>query len=338
MDREEEGIPPVPLAARPQQPRAQQRSMDPEERDRITRPREVFERESRVAIIARVQDLALPAGTRLRVQGHASDGVYERWQRRTFGANAHFIDFGAAGGGVQQVALKGLSRSQWSVVGAVVGGRWSGAEKIGGEMERAEAVVEPDGSTTGCITVHVQQLTGSKHTFEIPPDTSMGDFKRTLHQEHDGPTPDGMKLLRSNVDGTPGDPFDEDEEQSVADAGMVDGAMVHMTMQDDVAGKARREARVQRARDRARKLAAKPAGLVRQVSASRPARQIRQAAPGSFCDSDECVERGPRYCCRCCCFGLFILSGFIWFPWLICMYVPVCRCLSWRVCVRCIEY
>jgi hypothetical protein len=46
--------------------------------------------------------------------------VYVRWERRTFGANAHFIDFGGEGGGLQQVALKGLSRSQWSVLPPLV--------------------------------------------------------------------------------------------------------------------------------------------------------------------------------------------------------------------------
>ena len=46
--------------------------------------------------------------------------MYERWERRTFGANAHFIDFGAEGGGVQQVALKGMSPSQLSVLPPLV--------------------------------------------------------------------------------------------------------------------------------------------------------------------------------------------------------------------------
>jgi hypothetical protein len=82
--------------------------------------REAQQERERLARIAIEQDLALPAGTRLRVQDHASDGVYQRWERRTFGANAHFIDFGAEGGGVQQVALKGLTRSLgfdlWSVL------------------------------------------------------------------------------------------------------------------------------------------------------------------------------------------------------------------------------
>eukprot|EP01046_Picozoa_sp_COSAG06_P046776 COSAG06_NODE_6681_length_2827_cov_15.522536_1_plen_351_part_10 len=70
---------------------------------------------------AALQDTALPAGTRLRVEG-LGDGVYERWERKTFGANAHFIDFGDGEfsyihgwglNGVQQVALRGLAPSQW---------------------------------------------------------------------------------------------------------------------------------------------------------------------------------------------------------------------------------
>ena len=65
-----------------------------------------------IARVAGLQDAALPAGTRLRVEG-LGDGVYERWERKTFGANAHFLDFGA---GVQQVALRGLAPSQWWVL------------------------------------------------------------------------------------------------------------------------------------------------------------------------------------------------------------------------------
>eukprot|EP01046_Picozoa_sp_COSAG06_P054732 COSAG06_NODE_9840_length_1806_cov_1.974810_1_plen_505_part_10 len=64
------------------------------------------------------QDLALPAGARLHVQGHDGDGVYVRWERRSFGANAHFVDFG--GEGAQQVVLKGLSPSQLSVLPPLV--------------------------------------------------------------------------------------------------------------------------------------------------------------------------------------------------------------------------
>jgi hypothetical protein len=65
-----------------------------------------------IAQHAALQDTALPAGTRLRVEG-LGDGVYERWERKTFGANAHFLDFG---GGAQQVALRSLAPSQWSVL------------------------------------------------------------------------------------------------------------------------------------------------------------------------------------------------------------------------------
>jgi hypothetical protein len=67
-----------------------------------------------IAQHAALQDTALPAGTRLRVEG-LGDGVYERWERKTFGANAHFLDFGVWGG-VQQVALRSLAPWQWSVL------------------------------------------------------------------------------------------------------------------------------------------------------------------------------------------------------------------------------
>ena len=63
-------------------------------------------------VLGALQDTALPAGTRLRVEG-LGDGVYERWERKTFGANVHFVDFGD---GAQQVALRGLAPSQWSVL------------------------------------------------------------------------------------------------------------------------------------------------------------------------------------------------------------------------------
>eukprot|EP01044_Picomonas_judraskeda_P042341 COSAG03_NODE_21747_length_300_cov_0.587065_1_plen_75_part_01 len=65
-----------------------------------------------IAMPAAQQDAALPAGTRLRVEG-LGDGVYKRWERKTFGANAHFLDFGD---GAQQVALRGLAPSQWWVL------------------------------------------------------------------------------------------------------------------------------------------------------------------------------------------------------------------------------
>jgi hypothetical protein len=88
---------------------------------------------------AAMQDAALPAGTRLHVEG-LGDGVYERWERKTFGANAHFLDFGA--GGVQQVALRGLAPSQWWVLpplaAPVVTVR--ALEVTGGEVVEVEGV------------------------------------------------------------------------------------------------------------------------------------------------------------------------------------------------------
>jgi hypothetical protein len=100
------------------------------------------------------------------------------------------------------------------------------------------------------ITVYVQQLTGAKHKVTIIHNQSspvlVGELKRTINTRHGGPTPDGMKLLRNNVDGTPGDAFDEDDTQSLAGAGILDGATVHMTVQDEAAGKARRQAREER--------------------------------------------------------------------------------------------
>eukprot|EP01046_Picozoa_sp_COSAG06_P010644 COSAG06_NODE_584_length_14005_cov_23.423486_15_plen_307_part_00 len=99
--------------------REAQREREREEREaqqERERERQAQREWENLARIASQQDLALPTGTRLRVHGHASDGVYVRWECRTSSATccappptyAHFIDFG---GGAQQVALKGLS---WS--------------------------------------------------------------------------------------------------------------------------------------------------------------------------------------------------------------------------------
>eukprot|EP01046_Picozoa_sp_COSAG06_P030999 COSAG06_NODE_2985_length_5985_cov_81.901121_1_plen_451_part_00 len=92
---------------RPEREAQQKREREAQqERERVAQEaKRERERLAPLARSTREQDLGLPAGTRLRVQGHVSDGIYERWERRTFGANAHFIDFGD---GVQQVALKGL--------------------------------------------------------------------------------------------------------------------------------------------------------------------------------------------------------------------------------------
>eukprot|EP01045_Picozoa_sp_COSAG04_P003669 COSAG04_NODE_151_length_22485_cov_15.968552_11_plen_531_part_00 len=59
-------------------------------------------------------DEAMPAGTRVRVAKHG-DGVYERFERSTFGANDHFIRFPS---GLQKVELRKLKPHQWSVLPA----------------------------------------------------------------------------------------------------------------------------------------------------------------------------------------------------------------------------
>ena len=57
-------------------------------------------------------DEALAAGTRLRVSPHG-EGVYERFERSTFGANDHYIRFDS--GGTKKVALKNLQPQDWAV-------------------------------------------------------------------------------------------------------------------------------------------------------------------------------------------------------------------------------
>jgi hypothetical protein len=57
-------------------------------------------------------DQAILPGTRLRV-GQLGEGVYERFEKRTFGANDHHIRFAS---GVEKVELKKLQPAQWSIV------------------------------------------------------------------------------------------------------------------------------------------------------------------------------------------------------------------------------
>lgn len=58
-------------------------------------------------------DMALTAGTRLRVYPHG-EGVYERFERNRFGVNNHYIRFDT--GGTQKVALKKLRPQEWAVL------------------------------------------------------------------------------------------------------------------------------------------------------------------------------------------------------------------------------
>ena len=59
-------------------------------------------------------DAALPPGTRLRVDPHG-DGTYTRFEKKTFGANAHFVRFDGTEA-EQPVQLKGLAPAAWSVL------------------------------------------------------------------------------------------------------------------------------------------------------------------------------------------------------------------------------
>jgi hypothetical protein len=74
-------------------------------------------------------DEALAAGTRLRVSPHG-EGVYERFERSTFGANDHYIRFDS--GGTKKVALKNLQPQDWAVLAVPVEQRQAVSDSAGG--------------------------------------------------------------------------------------------------------------------------------------------------------------------------------------------------------------
>eukprot|EP01046_Picozoa_sp_COSAG06_P025912 COSAG06_NODE_2201_length_7352_cov_18.385771_8_plen_420_part_00 len=172
--------------------------------------REAQQERERLARIAIEQDLALPAGTRLRVQDHASDGVYQRWERRTFGANAHFIDFGAEGGGVQQVALKGLTRSLgfdlWSVLPPLA------------------ALV---------VTVRALEMTGGEavEIKDVSLDWSVSRLNATI-AERRGVSADLQRLVV-------GDTALDDADALLSLCGVCEGTLVHVVAQAEGAAAAR---------------------------------------------------------------------------------------------------
>jgi hypothetical protein len=135
------------------------------------------------------------------------------------------------------------------------------------------------------ITVYVQQLTGTQYTVDMGRSgaaavVTLGDFKRIINEKHGGPTPDGMKLLRNNMDGTPGDAFDEAfDEGDLEDIGIMHGATVHMTVQDEAECRARREAREAEAAEarRVEEAAAAEAQRVEEAAAAE-ARRVEEAA------------------------------------------------------------
>ena len=59
-------------------------------------------------------DEALIVGTRLRVLPHG-EGVYERFERSTFGANSHYIRFEDSDR-VEKIELKKLKKHEWAVL------------------------------------------------------------------------------------------------------------------------------------------------------------------------------------------------------------------------------
>eukprot|EP01044_Picomonas_judraskeda_P012922 COSAG03_NODE_1903_length_3376_cov_1.008239_2_plen_375_part_00 len=155
-----------------------------------------------IAQHAALQDLALPAGTRLRVEG-LGDGVYKRWERKTFGANVHFLDFGD---GAQHVALRGLAPSQWSVLAAPV------------------------------VTVRALEVTGGEavEVEGVSLDWSVSQLNAAI-AERRGRAAELQRLVL-------GDVALDDEDALLSSCGVVDGTEVHALPQEAGAAAARRAA------------------------------------------------------------------------------------------------
>jgi hypothetical protein len=156
---------------------------------------------------AALQDLALPAGTRLRVEGFG-DGVYERWERKTFGANAHFVHFG---GGVQQVALRDLAPSQWWVLPPLA---------------------------APVVTVRVLEMTGGEpvEVDGVSLDWSVSQLNAAI-AERRGRVAELQRLVL-------GDVVLDDEDALLSSCGVVDGTEVHALPQAAGAAAAPRAAAV----------------------------------------------------------------------------------------------
>jgi hypothetical protein len=160
------------------------------------------------AMHAALHDTALPAGTRLRVEG-LGDGVYERWERKTFGANAHFLDFGDEHGGVQQVALRGLAPSQWSVLPPLA---------------------------APVVTVRALEVTGGEpvEVEGVSLDWSVSRLNAAI-AERRGRSAELQRLVL-------GDVALDDEDALLSSCGVVDGTEVHALAQEAGAAAARRVA------------------------------------------------------------------------------------------------
>ena len=92
------------------------------------------------------------------------------------------------------------------------------------------------------IAVTVQEITGRRFTYTVAAlrdgdEPTLGDLKRVVHEQHEGPEPDGQQLQLGGPDG----PVLEDESLLLNDA--LDGSVVHLSSQDAVEGAERRAAR-----------------------------------------------------------------------------------------------
>jgi hypothetical protein len=78
--------------------------------------RESLARPQWVARAAGRADAALAPATRLDIPSLGGQGSYVRFEKKIFGANLHFLRFDSNRGAEQQVKLKDLQPSQWSVM------------------------------------------------------------------------------------------------------------------------------------------------------------------------------------------------------------------------------
>jgi hypothetical protein len=132
--------------------------------------------------------------------------VYERWERKTFGANKHFLDFG---GGVQQVALRGQAPSQWWVLPPLA---------------------------APVVTVRALEVTGGEavEVEGVSLDWSVSQLNAAI-AERRGRAAELQRLVLGGV-------ALDDEDALLSACGVVDGTEVHALAQEAGAAAARRAA------------------------------------------------------------------------------------------------
>jgi hypothetical protein len=242
------------------------------QRERERPAREAERERERLASLARStreQDLGLPAGTRLRVQGHISDGIYERWERRTFGANVHFINFGD---GVQQVALKGL-RFSLLPPRAVDVRRVAGmadVEAADGSGAQVPETIPPD-SFDLLIS---DMFANTKLLANVRTSDAVGELKTKLGLLHCGPEADALRVVLVDDSSDPPKQIDlEIEMRTLEEYGVGRNSKLMWQAQDPADAKQRRDAREE---ERLRDATAAEAELVRAAKAKHEA-ELRQA-------------------------------------------------------------